>query len=703
MMFYKNPVKKDGDFADPYVLKFNGRYYLYCTNQDIRCWSSNNLVDWMPEGPAIDPETFPGLVPFAPEVVYWNGSFYMYTSPSGLGHYVLVSQRPTGPFTKLTHNVGHSIDGSVLIDDDGKWYFYWADDGGILGCEMPSPTEFGEPVRTGAYMHGWTEGPYVVKAGGKYYMTYTGNHYLSKGYRIHLAVGDSPLSGYADDAANPIVVHTQGEGVGLGHSCTVLGPDLQTRYIVYHNINPDRTRDLNLDAIALESGRMRVLGPTRYPQPAPAVPDYCAWLDSLQGAAGWAVKEGAWHQAGEFFEAIQAPFYCLCGKRLPDAGAVEFNLAGDCGAGYGIVIGNETELYRIAFDPLHKYVNLLDAQENELMCTQLPPVYAHGALHCVRLAYGGQGCMMYIDGRRQAALPLRIQQGSRFGYFSKAAGLRIGYTAFCRSAEHGLCNPVPCAVPLNAPGRGEIRLNLEKPAEYALCIHGAAHLGDVYAAVDGKDVPDAPLLYETGGEAAIVLGLPAGIHTVGLRLEPPAQGSATVTVFEMAPCRRAEAEVTCFGPYDKFVIGGDGLFQYAAEAEFLTAARDECALAGLLFRACELSEGGEGEDKELGIDFFIGYCVSLGEGKIVLSKHRYDQTTLAQKRVACDLSIPHRLRASAVGGRLSVFLDGAKEPALEYTDSDPIYYGGAGLRVRGCMLDTGRISIIPTDPPGQAL
>ena len=164
--YYQNPIAKNGDFADPFALRWNGRYYLYCTNPDLRCWSSADLVHWRPEGPVIGPDVFPGLVPFAPEVVYSDGKFYLYTSPSGFGHYVLESERPTGPFRKISENVGHAIDGSVFIDDDGKWYFYWAGDEGIWGCEMTDPAGFGEPVLTGAFLHGWTEGPLVRKRGG---------------------------------------------------------------------------------------------------------------------------------------------------------------------------------------------------------------------------------------------------------------------------------------------------------------------------------------------------------------------------------------------------------------------------------------------------------------------------------------------------------------------------------------------------------
>ena len=121
MTTYQNPIQKHGDFADPFVLRFNGRYYLYCTNPGVRCWQSDDLLHWTMMGEVVPEDEVPGLVPFAPEVVYENGWFYMYTSPHGLGHYVLRSDSPLGPFRKITPNIGHAIDFSIFIDDDGAW------------------------------------------------------------------------------------------------------------------------------------------------------------------------------------------------------------------------------------------------------------------------------------------------------------------------------------------------------------------------------------------------------------------------------------------------------------------------------------------------------------------------------------------------------------------------------------------------------
>ena len=90
---YKNPVVledewEDYGLGDPYVFKYNGIYYLYVSTRDtdtgIKIWSSKNLVDWKYEGLTADEKTTKAA--YAPEVIYWNGFFYMYTSPGGNGH-----------------------------------------------------------------------------------------------------------------------------------------------------------------------------------------------------------------------------------------------------------------------------------------------------------------------------------------------------------------------------------------------------------------------------------------------------------------------------------------------------------------------------------------------------------------------------------------------------------------------------------------
>ncbi len=680
MKFYCNPIKKQGDFADPFVLRHNGKYYLYATNPDIRCWSSDDLVTWQLEGPAIEPDTFPGLVPFAPEVVYWNGAFYMYTSPHGLGHYVLKSERPTGPFRKITDNIGHSIDGSVFIDDDGKWYFYWADDSGIMGCEMNSPAEFGPPVNTGAFMHGWTEGPLVIKGNGIYYMTYTGNHYLSKGYRINAATSRHPLTGYVDCENNPIIVHTEEPWVGLGHSSTVYGPDMLTRYIVYHNINPDRTRDLNIDAVVLD-GNMRVLGPANFPQFTPTLPDFS---DNMVLGDNWDVLKGKWEARGGLRVSL-GDFLCLCRCALTAApGIVEFNLRVLDGAGsYGVSVGG----FRLILDTASNNIRLFDAAGTLLAECAIPWEYAHGELHSLQLRYGTSEVEIYVDGIRAGKCDVCICPGDRIGYFSEGPTVGIGYTAFhsgdTQTAAAKLFVPVPCRIPLSGGAQEKLYLNLAKTTDYIFAVACSSvdrAQADLAVTVDGSGVK-AVLSAASRDIAMYTLTLPQGLHEVSVEMEGGLSAPETLSVFEAGNEEPIAAEVSGFGPYDKRCWGGFDSAAFEAGLELQPEPKADDAAVGIIFRASELSEGGEGDDKELGINFFIGYCVSLERGRVVLTRHRYDEQELCSASI--DTTGVCRLRVSMDVNDIRVYLNDDKVAVLESYDPSPILSGRTGMRVKG--------------------
>jgi hypothetical protein len=699
MEWYRNPIQKHGDFADPFVLRHNGAYYLYCTNPDLRCWSSRDLVNWHAEGPAILPGTFPGLVPFAPEAVYWNGAFYMYTSPSGFGHYLLKSGSPTGPFEKISGNIGHSIDGSVFIDDDGQWYFYWADDSGILACRMDSPTEFSEPVHTGAFMNGWTEGPFVVKHNSLYYMTYTGNHYLSRGYRINAAVSENPMSGFKDYTNNPLLVHTEGTGVGLGHSSTVLGPDLLTRYIVYHNINPDATRDLNIDAVALDEGGMHVYGPTRDRQPAPRMPNFQDFFDSDQTLENWDVTQGHWERKDGCFTTYEGSFRCAGKEALDGSGAVECNIRanGSSSGDYGIWFGSSGDLLRFTLNPSSNLARITDAQGSCLASARLPCGFAHGALHCLQVRWAWNGTCVLADGKKQLEISRAVWAGSRFGYYSDGSSISIGYTAYSSGTEaeaiKRLYKPVPGIMPLHGSGRVEERVNVAKTARYviaALCNEPLAPGQAWSLCVNGLAAEVETRIHEGSRVAELAAVLPEGPHK--LSVQPPADSVeiARIEAFEPCPILDAMVEVGAFGPYGKVLVGEDGMCDYCAEADIHALPQERGGAAGLLFRLTEPAEGGEGENRALGVNFFKGYCISLSEGSVVLTKHAYDETVLAKAEAG---EAAGQLRVEAVADRIDVFVNGSRQPILSYRDENPYLHGRVGIRARGCIVERAVLRI----------
>lgn len=649
METYCNPIKKQGDFADPFVLRYNGRYYLYGTNPDVRCWSSEDLVNWTLEGSAVPEDEFPGLVPFAPEVVYWNGAFYMYTSPHGFGHYVLKSNSPTGPFRKITGNIGHSIDFSIFIDDDGQWYAYWADDRGIVGCKMNSPTEFGEEVLVGAYLHGWTEGPFVIKKDGKYHLTYTGNHFLSKGYRINAAIADNPLGPYRDDPYNPVIVSAEGDVVGLGHSSTVLGPDLHTHYIVYHNLNPDKTRDLNIDPVVFTSSKVYVLGPTTTPRPVPVLPQWQCQRFKLQTVHRTLIEE----------------------VMLPVSGIVELNVAATRNTNlYGISFANEIHL---EFD---RAENTLSVRNKDGLVAEekLLTDYDHEALHCIRLEYGCN-TTVYIDNLLRLKAEVAIG-GCEVSYYADG-NFTIGSATVHTSDKDQLHFPIPCF----APGDRRICFDVTSRGIYQFLALGCKESsGEIR--VDGNLLlPDC--VDQKNGVVFYRCNLEIGSHI----LQVDTIGAETVAIAPHYGSGSDSFSVQNIGPYDK-ISGAEKWTNINISADMNIAERGEGWQAGVIFRADHLADGGEGNDKVLGTNFFVGYRVCVSEGRLQLWKHRYDEHLL--KEVPYDDGSHVSFQIVAAANVISLRMN--DKVIMEYQDPMPIMCGYNGFHARNCVIKEGAIN-----------
>ncbi|TLS51842.1 carbohydrate-binding protein [Paenibacillus antri] len=459
--------------GDPYILKFNGVYYLYTSTVDdkpgVKVWSSGDLVHWEYRGLCAEEPVTKGA--YAPEVVYWNGDFYMYTAllrddpgTTQRGHRVLKSSSPIGPFTAQTGNTVDGIDGHVFIDDDGKWYFYSTGSGNINVRPMSDPYTFGEPSNTGAAMRGWTEGPTVIKRNGKYYMTYTGNHIWNDAYRVDYATSSNPVSGFEPAASqNPILLDSEGEHVGLGHNSIVRGPDLDSDYIVYHShANPGR--HLNLDRIVWNGDKMLVLGPTTTEQPDPAMPDFS---DRFQrGAIGdqWnAVGGGTWGiRNGEtlYQEATGEPEQArmlLSKKATGDQFTAEFNMKqvsqGDSESPLmGAVFSYRNENhYGIAV--LNRNRNRLetffrvDGEDAERVVTPLPEGYDYTKWHQIRIEKEGAEYRIYVDNMLKQTRTIEgLGQGS-IGYATTDAHADFGFVAFSDkvggNSVHTASMPIP--------------------------------------------------------------------------------------------------------------------------------------------------------------------------------------------------------------------------------------------------------------------
>ncbi|GIP13693.1 hypothetical protein J1TS5_58630 [Paenibacillus macerans] len=454
---YTNPITLPDEWeeyglGDPFVFSYNGYYYLYVSTRDtdagVKVWGSADLLKWKYEGLCTeDPIT---TAAYAPEVRYWNGKFYMYTSPAGKGHYVLESNLPTGPFRVATGNFGRTIDGATFVDDDGKWYFYYAGTSGIQAAPMTDPlTVAPEETQTGAYMGGWTEGPTVFKRGGKYYMTYTGNHVFSNGYRVDAAVSDSPLTGFAGFAGNPVLLRADGPTVGLGHNSIVTGPDLDTQYMIYHNLEGPGVvgplRHMNIDRLVWNGSRFKVHGPVDGPQPAPDPPSFSDRFERSELGMEWKKSgEGEWSvSAGEGLIAAaqgkQGRSMLLAEPAAESDYTAEFHvqLRSEGQGGKAGVVFSYT-------DDKNLGIVLLDAESREITAEvyrqgkpvamekkRIPDNLDIRTLQNLRLEVQNRTVRVYTAGMQLLTLQLaEAAGGGQIGYAVQNAGARFGYAAF---------------------------------------------------------------------------------------------------------------------------------------------------------------------------------------------------------------------------------------------------------------------------------
>lgn len=444
---WTNPMTLPGlqnrSLGDPYIMKYRGYYYLYVSADDrnIYCWRTKDLMEWSEAYVCCTDATT--AVAYAPEVIYWNGTFYMCTSPRGGGHYLLTSDSPTGPFVHKTDNLGRDIDGSMFVDDDGKLYFYHANNGGIRGCTMSTALTLGNDVDLGCCISGqWTEGPCVFKRNNLYYLLYTGNHVWTNGYRIDYAISNSgPLSGFRPQSEqNPILVDTETPlHKALGHGTAFVGPDLDSYYFCYHNLQDNKARRLlNFERIAWNGDKLMMTGPTDWEQDRPAVAT-ADYFERTEPGEQWTMSDGQWtvadgqlsqsehegrHQA--IFEAAAYDDYT--------AEATVRAAAGTETGRYGALFS-----YRDAGNYVQAVVNVgerklevscyVDGEEKTLRTFALPGDFDASAWHAIRVEKSGRRMRVYIDGMRKVQLALPGSSGGKVAYVSQDCAADFGYVA----------------------------------------------------------------------------------------------------------------------------------------------------------------------------------------------------------------------------------------------------------------------------------
>lgn len=463
--------------GDPYILKYRGKFYLYCSTRDdqngVKCWSSWDLAGWHYEGLCVANTVTTSRGAYAPEVIYWNGTFYMYTSPAGNGHYILSASSPTGPFTVQTANLGRSIDGSVFIDDNAQMYFTYAGGGGIQSATMSGPLSISGTGSTlsGTSLNGWTEASTLFKRNGVYYLNYSGNHVFSNGYRVNYATATTPLGNYTAGRDNPILLNTEGTFFGLGHSGAVIGPDLDTWFIAYHNLlGPSSivgpNRKLNIDPMGFNGDRLLVYGPTNWTQPSPSLPAFYDRFDRAAIGNNWTnINGGNW---GIFNQELMwqdnkttTQWYRQVTTATTTANyTAEFNMKemsrGGNAARFGAVFSYVDE-NTFGSALLSSFNNTLetDIKVNGISigvnAIPLPSGWDYQKWHVLRIEKEGTTFRIYVDGMLKSTRTANITSPGKIGVTTYNDHADFGYTAFSNrvngSGVFSFNKPVPGTIP----------------------------------------------------------------------------------------------------------------------------------------------------------------------------------------------------------------------------------------------------------------
>lgn len=312
--FYSNPSRING-IGDPFIIRDHktGVYTAIATSASIGFygWDSKDLVNWESRHWVYQrpDNTWSTDSYWAPEVVFYRDAYYMfYTARDKSGRLLISvakSDSAAGPYEdvspeKPVFDFGYAIiDASVLVDEDGRAYMYYAKDvseniimngkhvSQIYGVELSEDllSIKGEPVlltspdsawENPQESWAWNEGPIVLKHNNEYYLAYSANMFESPAYSVGYAKSTNPLGPYEKAEENPILATKQLEGIsGSGHHSYFNSPDGTELFTAYHTHTvpqkPSGNRQLAIDrAMFTEDGKFIVNGPTESYLPAPA-------------------------------------------------------------------------------------------------------------------------------------------------------------------------------------------------------------------------------------------------------------------------------------------------------------------------------------------------------------------------------------------------------------------------------------------------
>lgn len=250
--------------ADPVIVNFQNKYFLFSTNQ-WGYWWSDDMLHWnYIERKFLKPENeYPSLNSeikadhkldkknkvydelCAPAVFIMKGYMYVIGSTHGPNFAMWKSKNPTAnEWEKAVDNfkVGAWDPGFLYDEEKDKLFLYWgsSNEYPLFGTEINTQTlqsegfvkpmislhpedhgweRFGE-YNDNTFLQPFMEGAWVTKYKNKYYLQYGAPATEFSGYADGVYVSNNPLDGFTYQSHNPFSYKPGGFARGAGHGAT---------------------------------------------------------------------------------------------------------------------------------------------------------------------------------------------------------------------------------------------------------------------------------------------------------------------------------------------------------------------------------------------------------------------------------------------------------------------------------------------------
>ena len=282
--------------ADPTVLRFKGRYWLFASHSR-GYWHSTDLLHWQ----FVTPSGY-DVGKYAPTAVVMDGKVYLTTSENP--RKIWVSDDPMSGLWRVAAELPVVInDPALFLDDDGRLYLYEglsptapidvyeldrktlqpiaraavpaSRDPANQGWEVPGDRN--ERVQDPSYI----EGAWMNKVGGRYYLQYAAAGTEHRIYADGVLVADKPMGPFAYQPGNPFSVKPTGFATGAGHGSTFQGTDGRWWHMATVTISRRFLFERRLDLFPATVTRAGDLVADTY------LGDYPHYIGGNRGLTGW--------------------------------------------------------------------------------------------------------------------------------------------------------------------------------------------------------------------------------------------------------------------------------------------------------------------------------------------------------------------------------------------------------------------------------